>query len=436
MPAAPVVGLFGRFDVESYGDLLYPRIFERELRRRLPEAGVRPFSPFGGERRVPLSGGWSAEPMGLWTRERLRELAHSLHAVVVGGSGLVHERDELLAPLYGVDPLMMRLRRPSDFFLRGLHGLRPLLWHAVGAPFEIDPFAARELAAAAAPRVYASAADARSAERLAAALNAPVAVAADPAWAADALLEPGDREARVRDLRSRGVLPAEGAFVVVQGDDALGVHGDAIAAAVNAALADWGVAAVVLLEAGVWGGGDRFADVLAERVDAPVHRMRTGTTLEDVVAGLSAASAFAGRSPRAAITALTFGRPAVVLDLPPLPPAEIGEVAEVPDGTRVDDPARVEPALRAALATPPPDAAGARGRVAQEFDRLAAELRDAPEEPAVREPSHAPPGDGELDRRRVLEERRRYAELLQDALDHLAAARRRIAELEEAARPR
>jgi hypothetical protein len=58
--------LSGTFDVDNYGDLLFPRLFERELLRRLPGASVRCFSPSGPEHRVAMNGTWSPEALGLW----------------------------------------------------------------------------------------------------------------------------------------------------------------------------------------------------------------------------------------------------------------------------------------------------------------------------------------------------------------------------------
>src|SRR4051794_8373270 len=137
MSASPRIGLFGTFDVENYGDLLFPRVFAAELTRRLPEAEIRSFSPFGDEHPVAMNGGWSPEPLGLWTQPRVREMASGLDLAAVGGGEILHFRDELLAGAYEVDPLELLLRRPSDFFIRGLgdwEATCPVVWHAVGIP--------------------------------------------------------------------------------------------------------------------------------------------------------------------------------------------------------------------------------------------------------------------------------------------------------------
>ena len=74
---APVVGLFGTFDVEDPGDLLSPRVFDREMRRRLPHATVRAFSPFGPGHGVAMNDGWTPERLGLRLRRRRQPTARA-----------------------------------------------------------------------------------------------------------------------------------------------------------------------------------------------------------------------------------------------------------------------------------------------------------------------------------------------------------------------
>ena len=66
-PVGPIVGLWGTFDLENYGDLLFPRIAERELLRRLPEAQVLRYGPFGHLHPVWLDPGPPSEPLGPWS---------------------------------------------------------------------------------------------------------------------------------------------------------------------------------------------------------------------------------------------------------------------------------------------------------------------------------------------------------------------------------
>jgi lipopolysaccharide transport system ATP-binding protein len=410
------IGLFGTFDLENYGDLLFPRLFEREMRERLPDAEIRAFSPFGPEHPVAMNGGWTPEGLGLWTRERLRELGDSLDLVVVGGGEIIHTRDELLATAYGVDPLDLRLRRPSDFFLE-----YPAAWHAVGIPFDLDPYERRLVAAV--DRPYVAVRDARSRARLeAAGAGEGVVIVPDSAFALDRLFPPAALDAARDALRARGAYPAHGRPLVLQGSTALLEHVDALARAA-------GEQPVVLLEIGRCHGDDRFADAMAERLGEHVHRVRGDASLEEMAAAIAGGSGYAGISMHGAITAMVYGVPTLILDLGR---DYYSKLAGLTESLGRDDlrttvvPDRIVP-------SPAPDVAPLQARLAEHYDRLAELAR---ERSPARVPA-APAADGELLRRRLLEERRRYADLVaevgteRDALRHeLSEAKRYIASLE------
>jgi hypothetical protein len=46
------IGVWGTFDVENFGDTLFPVLARAELGRRLPGAQVRAFAPFGRATRL------------------------------------------------------------------------------------------------------------------------------------------------------------------------------------------------------------------------------------------------------------------------------------------------------------------------------------------------------------------------------------------------
>lgn len=71
----PHLAVVGTFDVAYYGDLLFPRIFEREIRDRCEMAEVVPYAPYGWEHPVPLDGGRYARPLGPWTPARCAQMA-------------------------------------------------------------------------------------------------------------------------------------------------------------------------------------------------------------------------------------------------------------------------------------------------------------------------------------------------------------------------
>ena len=47
--AVVTIKQLGTFDVENYGDLLYPVVFRRALRERDPRLGLSAYSPLAGD---------------------------------------------------------------------------------------------------------------------------------------------------------------------------------------------------------------------------------------------------------------------------------------------------------------------------------------------------------------------------------------------------
>jgi hypothetical protein len=430
MSGGPRIGLLGTFDVDDYGDLLYPRLFERELARRLPDASVRSFSPFGDAHPVGKNAGWSPERLGLWTRDRLRELSAELDLVAVGGGEIIHMRDELLAEAYAVDPLELRLRRPSDFFVE-----YPAVWHAVGVPFDLDAYEARVVREALSGREYVAVRDERSRTRLVAAgVTGEIAVVPDSAFLLDRLFAVASLDAARDGLRARGAYPPEGRPLVLQGIAALLEHVEAVVAAIPSE------PDVVLLEMGRRHGDDRFADAVAERLGRPAFRVGGASTLEDVAAAVAGGASYVGSSMHGAITALVHGVPALMLDLGGAH-SELAGLADLlgrPDLRETAVPAVLQGAR-------PADVAPLQARVDAHFDRIAELALAAPERTASSPQAAVPPATAdtsaahELTRRRLLEERRRYADLVVDvaaerdaARAELAEAKRYIASLEEA----
>lgn len=128
------VAQFGTFEVENYGDLLFPRVLERELRERLGDVELTLFSP--------LAGAFPPDPSvrvhAIEPRE-LERAAESFDAFVVGGGDLISFRG-LVAPVYEREwqaeigahsacwalPL---LYRPPEL---------PVFWNAPGVPYAFN----------------------------------------------------------------------------------------------------------------------------------------------------------------------------------------------------------------------------------------------------------------------------------------------------------
>lgn len=317
----PRIGVWGTFDVANYGDLLFPRIFEREIGRRLPLAEVVPYSPFGYLHPVAMDGGRPADPLGLWEPARRAQLASELDFVAVGGGEIVHFRDDVYGIYYGRTPEEMARHSPSGFFIEGLgadlEASCPMAWHSVGVPFDFSPEDARRVRNALASKAYVSVRDEVSRERLlATGTEREVHVVPDSAVLLPNLYSPEVLARRLRHLRMMGWYPAEDrAPLVLQGSAWVRRHAGEVGQAVAATLGEIGNPPVVLIEIGPCHGDGEFLDGLEEHLPGPVHRMPGAVALEDVAAALAHARAYAGLSLHGVLTAVAFGVPAVILNL-------------------------------------------------------------------------------------------------------------------------
>lgn len=316
---ACTIGLWGTYDVDNYGDVLFPRIAERELHRRLPDATLRFFSPFGVERPIRFDGGRPAEPLGRWSEARLEQLAADLDCVVIGGGEIIHSHYEHFTEVYSTDVEELRKRDPSRFFLEALGPDRergcPVVWHAVGLPFDPTDQEAVRLRAALALRPYVAVRDELSKRRIqAAGVEREIAVVPDSAFLLRRLFQTTLLENRLRFLRLMGWYPADGHALVVQGNGHLLPHVPQLAAILSDLLARHPDHSLVSLQTGSCLGDGEFADALSHALPQIRHRIPAAIDVADVAAAIAASSGFIGVSLHGNITARVFGRPHVILN--------------------------------------------------------------------------------------------------------------------------
>ncbi|HEU4387875.1 MAG TPA: polysaccharide pyruvyl transferase family protein [Blastocatellia bacterium] len=119
------IGLFGTFDVENYGDLLFPLIAEAELTRRLGPVNLHRFSY-----RAKTPPDW---PYTVTSLSELPERIGRLDAVLIGGGFLIRF-DKDVAPDYY--PPTDTIHHPTGYWLTpALIALQygvPLIWNAPG----------------------------------------------------------------------------------------------------------------------------------------------------------------------------------------------------------------------------------------------------------------------------------------------------------------
>jgi polysaccharide pyruvyl transferase WcaK-like protein len=376
------VALWGTFDVDNYGDHLFPRVARHELGRRLPGAVVQVFSPYGWLHPTGLDDGRAASPLGPWSPERARQLAAAHHLVVVGGGELIHLHDPLLAAVYGTSTDELRRMAPSRFFVEGLgpelEADCPVVWHAVGVPWAPDEEQAERLRGALAARPYVAVRDRHSARRLAeAGVERPIEVVPDSALLIDRIMPAASLRDRLDRLRADGRYPG-GPALVLQGCELLLPHLDGVVEAMDR----WQAARpvpldVVVIETGRCRGDAVFAHALeralASSAGPRLWRLAGDATVEGLAAAIAGSAVFLGSSLHGAITALAYGRPFVLLNL--IDDAKLDGFGDLTglDRCVVQAAGEIPAALDAALARPPsPDLLPElQRRIDRHFDRLA-----------------------------------------------------------------
>jgi polysaccharide pyruvyl transferase WcaK-like protein len=426
------VGLWGTFDLENVGDMLYPRIVRRELERRVPRIELVPFSPIGyvGYNRFEDPSEEPAAPLGRWSPERLEELAGGIGVLAIGGGEILHDRDEELAPHYGLPLADLRALQTHRFFAEGLvdHGV-PTAWLSIGVPFDPGPTLGERLRAAMARAASVTVRDEASRKRLmAAGVGGPIDVAPDLGFLASRLLPQDAIDRRLADLRARGAYPADRGALLIQGSVSLLPHAEAIATQV-AELLEARDVAPLLVETGPIHGDGRFAERMAELLPGEPRRLPSDAGSDDLLAAIASSHGFVGSSLHGAVIAASFGRPWLMLNL--AGQAKLPGVAATVDADDrvVDDPSAIAAAFARAV-----EDTGAADRIAQaarsldeQLDRLAelatsTAVRACP--PAVPRVTAPHPGTPDADRDRMA-----LQVLLSDERDRRLAYEAEVAEV-------
>jgi hypothetical protein len=309
----------------------------------------------------------------------------------VRGGELIHLSDPVLAPVYGTTFDEMDRLAPSRFFVEGLGPEAerdcPVVWHGVGVPWAPVGDAAGRLRRALAGRPYVTVRDRHSARRLAdAGVETPIEVVPDSALLIDRIMPGAALAARLDRLRDGGGYPGPGRPVlVVQGCELLVPH---LNGGVAPAVAGW-PGEVIVVETGRCRGDGVFAAALQRAL--PGHRLfrlPEGAELDDLAAAIAGGDLFLGSSLHGAITALTYGRPFVLLNL--IDDAKLDGFGDVTGLDRwvVHTAGEVPSAVRGAVAGPVPPGLvdSLQHRLDRHFDRIA----EIAAERAAARPSVAP----------------------------------------------
>ena len=206
-------GIFGTFDVENYGDLLFPLIAEAELARRLGPLTLTPYSYH--EKSRPS---W---PFGVQSLSRLPSDALELDGAIIGG-GHVIRFDKAVAP--GYQPPSPDIHHPTGYWLTPALVARdaglPVVWNAPGVHGDVPAWARPLMTLAMNTSSYVSVRDQASRRALAPfARDVPVHVAPDTAFGVGQLVDIHRPSAELSRLRQ--TLAAGGPYIIVQASSAL-----------------------------------------------------------------------------------------------------------------------------------------------------------------------------------------------------------------------
>ena len=291
----PQIGIVGTFDVENYGDLLFPMIAAEALRCRDSGLALVPFSLNGRS-----AGDW---PYEVRPTAELAGRLPGLAALLIGGGQIVRFDDT-----YPVD-VPPGARVPLDYWLlpalaAAISGT-PVFWNAVGAWTDspraagLDPIVEEAFAASRLVGIR----DAASRNHLARiAPNAATTLLPDTAFSLARLWPLGPESDAFRAWRR--TLGLSGRYAVVQANAAMRLHGEAI----ERQLQSMGVGSAVILPV-CWCHGDRadHAPRLATR-SLLSHKWLDPHLTREIIAR---SDIMFGSSLHASITAISYGVPVV-----------------------------------------------------------------------------------------------------------------------------
>lgn len=292
----------GTFDVENYGDLLFPMI----VRRRLAGARTVHVSPAGGP--AVWADTVACDPLD-------RAAGQPLDGVMIGGGNIIHPMPTMLpeyrragADLLGYADLWLVPSLAAD------DGL-PIVWNAPGVPSYFEtPFL--PLVREALERAdYLSVRDAESRAFLGELVQErEIAVVPDPAWELPAIWPAGDlAETRPALISGLGGDPDERYVVIhVNARYATDLSAEALAAEIDG-LARALSARPVLVAIGPCHGDGETAYKVAATLSTPPLVLHAPRRIRDIAALISGAVAYAGSSMHGYITAAAYGVPAIAI---------------------------------------------------------------------------------------------------------------------------
>ncbi|QNM83816.1 glycosyltransferase family 29 protein [Sphingomonas sabuli] len=304
---ADTVLVFGTFDVENYGDLLFPIIAGRRLERAgLAITAVSPTS-------VKTAYDDAPAPIAF---DALAACNPPGKAVLIGGGNIIHLRHTAL-PDYQ-DGNLRNAAYPALWVgatsLAAAYGL-PVVWNAPGVPFAEQGWPAGDmLSATAAAADYLSVRDDNS--RLALGVGGAAAtIVPDSAVEISRVWPLEEQEPRARAVLERAGADPAGSYIAVHVKErSLGGSLEELAEQLDALAADTG-RTVVLVAIGPCHGDDDVARRLGEAMQSSCVVLDRPASLQDIAAIIACADLTLCSSLHAYITSFSYGIPGVLVSL-------------------------------------------------------------------------------------------------------------------------
>ena len=381
----------GTFDVENYGDLLYPIVFRHLVQKKDPTLQVRLYSLRAGE---------SLRQSAL-TTESIRSLfakEHSgLRTLVIGGGDILRTDWDLMARHYGRRSRVSipSVRNSIDSFGARRFRARWMNYPAAG-PFLIDPndlpgesraayvscgvphdFAASEIDRV--KRTLGNASfiglrDEDSAEKLLrAGIDCEVRVAPDLTVTLSDQFDRNELACRGRQILSRFEVQSDRPLLCFQSQPYPGFDTDEILRELKR-YQERRATEVVALPLGYCHGDHEFLKGLAKRSDGAIKYADVSSVF-DMLAIIAASDVFVGTSLHGNITAFSFGIPHV---FGPLPVAKVDgflRVANLPLELKMNSWSELNDKIDAAIALGPRFFAEKAYNAKQKVHRLVDDLR-------------------------------------------------------------
>jgi GT2 family glycosyltransferase/polysaccharide pyruvyl transferase WcaK-like protein/glycosyltransferase involved in cell wall biosynthesis len=296
---------FGTFDVENYGDLLFPLLLEKRLGRN----GIEfvHVSPVGQAPHLK-----DCKPT-IGFREALAQ-CESWDAIVLGGGALAHGDTAGEVEKYR-DPAIHTIAYPGLWLLPALishlHGL-PLVWNATGVPWEFSGERKRKtLQWACWQADYLAVRDIESA-RVLRELSINASVVPDTAVEVSGLWSAQELQQEFTRLHAAGRWPRDRYLALHLRE--WYVNSDPIRLAENIKqICDSQGAAALLMSVGGCHGDEAFASRIMEHLESYPASLFVPDSLRSVAAAIRHSVGYVGSSLHGAITAFSFARPFILV---------------------------------------------------------------------------------------------------------------------------